>query len=91
MLTPAVFVSALAAVALSSPTRRTLNVHDRRDAVPQGFAAKGPTSADTVVKLRIGLTAKNIAGLEDKLFDVSTPSSLNYGKYLTYEEVNYAA
>ncbi|TFY67250.1 hypothetical protein EVJ58_g1740 [Rhodofomes roseus] len=39
-----------------------------------------------MIKLRVALVQSNPAGLEDALYDVSTPSSDNYGQYLTREE-----
>ncbi|KAI0040880.1 subtilisin-like protein [Auriscalpium vulgare] len=65
-----------------------MRLHEHRDAVPNGFTSKGPAPGDTVLKLRIALKQTDIAGLQDVLMDVSTPSSANYGQHLSLEEVN---
>ncbi|KAI8634942.1 Pro-kumamolisin [Xylariaceae sp. FL1651] len=41
-----------------------------------------------MMTLQIGLALENIDGLEAKLKDLSTPSSPNYGKWLTKEEAD---
>ena len=55
--------------------------------IPIGFAHQGAAPADQVIPLRIALKQTNIAGLEAKLYDVSTPGSANYGNHLSKEEV----
>ncbi|KAF9027259.1 family S53 protease [Hymenopellis radicata] len=64
-----------------------MRVHDRREAVPKGFAAAEMASANTNLNLRIALTPKDIAGLEKTLLSVSTPSSASYGQYLSLDQV----
>ena len=63
-------------------------VHEQRHIVPEGFFVSGTPSADETIPLRIALTPSNISGLEDRLYDVSTPGSANYGKHLSKEEVS---
>lgn len=77
----------LLSLALATPAPRTMRVHTRRDSAPAGYTLAGAASPDTTIRLRIALAQSNPAGLEDALYDVSTPSSANYGKYLTREEV----
>ncbi|TDL17183.1 hypothetical protein BD410DRAFT_807518 [Rickenella mellea] len=55
--------------------------------IPSGFVSKGPAAADTQLNLRIALVQSDTAGLEAALLDVSTPSSANYGKHLSMDEV----
>ncbi|KAH9944747.1 family S53 protease [Amylocystis lapponica] len=74
------------ALALSKPLARTMRVHERRESAPSGFTLNGPASPDTVLTLRIALVQSNPQGLEDALYAVSTPSSPQYGQYLTKEE-----
>ncbi|KAF8878645.1 peptidase S8/S53 domain-containing protein [Mucidula mucida] len=78
---------ALAIAASGTPTPRAMRVHDRREAVPKGFAAAEMASADTNLNLRIALTPKDIAGLEKTLLSVSTPNSASYGQYLSLDQV----
>lgn len=47
----------------------------------------GPAAPETVLTLRFALVQNNLTGLIDTLYDVSTPSSPNYGAYLSKEEV----
>ncbi|GBE83676.1 Tripeptidyl-peptidase sed3 [Sparassis crispa] len=65
---------------------RNMKLHEKRDGVPTGFALVGPAPPATVLDLRLALVQSNPAGLEQALYDVSTPSSVNYRKYLTKEE-----
>ncbi|KAK0442776.1 uncharacterized protein EV420DRAFT_1485196 [Desarmillaria tabescens] len=59
--------------------------HDQRDAAPNRFVLKAD-AADPQVNLnfRIGLTPKDIAGLEKALYD---PDNDLYGQHLSFEEV----
>ncbi|KAJ7140153.1 family S53 protease [Mycena crocata] len=59
-----------------------------RSNAPHGFASLGAAPATQSIKLRIALASRDIPGLEKALLDVSTPSSPNYGKHLSKEEVN---
>lgn len=43
-----------------------------------------------MLELRIALKQNNMDGLIDKLYDVSTPSSANWRKFLSKDEVSYA-
>ncbi|KAI0029779.1 family S53 protease [Vararia minispora EC-137] len=62
-------------------------VHESREAIPSGFVKVGAAPASQTLTLRLGLQQGDIAGLEGQLMDVSTPSSANYGKFLTKEQV----
>ena len=64
-----------------------MQVHESLSSVPSGFTRNGPLSADATIKLRIALKQNNMEGLIDTLYDVSTPTSANYGQYLSAEEV----
>lgn len=90
MLTSVFLVACLAASAFGTPTARDsdLQLHEALDATPVGFVHSGSADPQTMLKLRIALVQNNPAGLEDALYDVSTPSSANYGQHLTKEEVS---
>ncbi|KAH9923706.1 family S53 protease [Epithele typhae] len=76
------------AAAFGKPMARSMKVHETREGVPSGFSVKAAASPDQTLKLRIALTQSNFPELESRLYDVSTPSSANYGKHLSKAEVN---
>ena len=84
-------VSVLSLISLAScgPLARSANMvlHEQREDIPDGFVQSGPAPADQLVNLRLALVQGDMATLEQKLFDVSTPSSSLYGQHLTKEEV----
>ncbi|KAI0040752.1 hypothetical protein FA95DRAFT_825963, partial [Auriscalpium vulgare] len=89
MVKVAIFLASLLTLALAKPhAARDLRLHERREHVPAGFASKGPAASDKVLRLRLALKQTDIKGLQDALYDVSTPSSPNYGQHLSKEEVN---
>ena len=69
-------------------SRRAMHVHESRSSTPDGFVKAGMVPPDTVLNMRIALTQNNAAGLEDALWDVSTPGSALYGRHLTKEQVS---
>ncbi|KAI0776517.1 family S53 protease [Trametes elegans] len=75
----------LAAATLAQP--RALQVHEALADAPRGFTRTRTAAPDTTLPLRIALTPRNASGLEARLYDVSTPSSANYGKFLSKDEV----
>ncbi|CEJ81877.1 hypothetical protein VHEMI01984 [[Torrubiella] hemipterigena] len=56
--------------------------------VPEGWSSTGNTHPDTMLRMQIGLKQSNVKGLEQKLLDISNPSSPNYGKWLTKEQID---
>ncbi len=82
----AALVSACAGV-IGSAMVSTLQLHEARKGVPAGFSLHGAASPDTVLNLRMALVQNDFPGLEERLYDVSTPSSANYGKHLSKAEV----
>ncbi|KAJ6617313.1 Pro-kumamolisin, activation domain-containing protein [Mycena sp. CBHHK59/15] len=66
-------------------------VLERRDNPPDGFSRIGPTPLDQTLTLRLALNQRDIPGLEDTIYEVSTPGSSRYGQYLTKEEVEQFA
>ncbi|PSR73915.1 hypothetical protein PHLCEN_2v10273 [Hermanssonia centrifuga] len=88
MVASTFFLVSLFALALGNPlSRRTMQLHESRDEVPEGFVQQGAAPSDTMLKMRIALTQNNIGGLQEALMDVSTPSSALYGQHLSKEEV----
>ena len=81
---------AFAALPLAGATvlgGRTMVLHEKRDGVPSGFVKIGPAPAQKTLTLRLGLAQSDAAGLEGRLMAVSTPSSPDYGNFLTKDEV----
>ena len=76
-------------VAASPFGRREMQVHELREGVPAGFLQTGTPSLDTELTFRIALAQTDPDGLTTALYDVSTPSSANYGKHLSKSEVGY--
>ncbi|KAH9913300.1 peptidase S8/S53 domain-containing protein [Fomitopsis serialis] len=87
MISRLLVAAAFTAAALGTPARRSLQVHEKRDTIPSGYSLTGSASADTVLDLRLALVQNDTTGLINALYDVSTPSSAKYGKYLSKEEV----
>lgn len=81
------FLTSLFMFTCAGPVPRGMTVHEQRMGVPAGFVRSGLTASNVNVTLRIALKQNNISGLEAALYDVSTPSSNNYGQHLSKEEV----
>ncbi|KAF7308336.1 Family S53 protease [Mycena chlorophos] len=82
--------AALVATTVSgAPMRARRGYHQQfRRSAPSGFTSLGSAPSSQTLNLKIALTSANAPGLEDALLDVSTPSSANYGKHLTKDQVN---
>ncbi|RDX47318.1 family S53 protease [Lentinus brumalis] len=85
--TRGLFFVSLFALALSKPMARNMKLHESREGIPEGFSLRGAAQPEQTIKLRLALVQSNLAELERKLIDVSTPSSANYGKHLSKAEV----
>ena len=76
--------TALFAAAICVPTghvvheKRSVSLTDKRQRV----------DGDAIIPVRIGLRQSNLHTGYDRLMDVSHPSSKNYGKHLSKEEVH---
>ncbi|KZT71791.1 family S53 protease-like protein [Daedalea quercina L-15889] len=87
MLSSILLASWVFGMALASPLKRGLQAHESRAKPPGGYTLTGPAPSDTLLSLRLALVQNDAAGLVDTLYDVSIPSSTNYGGYLSKEEV----
>jgi tripeptidyl-peptidase-1 len=87
-LTLALVLSTLAG---AIPTPEQMVVHNSRPAAPKGFVAQGNAPAEQTIDIRIALASSDMAGLEKALMDVSTPTSANYRKFLSKEEVSHSS
>ncbi|KAJ7172962.1 family S53 protease-like protein [Mycena crocata] len=70
----------------STPVARPI-LQDIHHTVPRGFVSLGEAPSSKSITLNLALASDNIAALEQLLLNISTPSSPNYGKYLSGEEV----
>lgn len=77
----------LAALVSAAPAFTNLILHESRIGAPDGFVQTGPAPDEQMLNLRIALVNSDMAGLEDKLYAVSTPGSDLYGQHLSKEEV----
>ncbi|KAH9923703.1 family S53 protease [Epithele typhae] len=77
----------LVTVGMGKPATPQMKVHELLKNIPDGFSAVAIADPEQTLKLRIALVQSNFAELERRLYDVSTPSSTNYGKYLSKAEV----
>ncbi|KAF8190227.1 family S53 protease [Mycena galopus ATCC 62051] len=82
------FLVSLLSLAAATPAFQNFVVQESLSSAPQGFSNVGPAGDSTTISLRIALASSNFAGLEQALYDVSTPSSSNYGNHLSKAEVN---
>jgi len=83
-----VFLGSL--IALASAKTHTCSgmiVRSSKSDAPEGFVRHGAAPAEMSIPFRIALLQSDMAGLEKALYDVSTPSSPNYGKHLSKEQV----
>jgi tripeptidyl-peptidase I len=89
-LPKAVFLTLIISFSEAKP----LALHTRHSSrvLPSGFVETGSPSDATLISIRVGLKAADNAGLEQKLYEVSTPGSGSYGQYLSRDQVrSYAA
>ncbi|KAJ7432130.1 family S53 protease [Mycena galericulata] len=89
MVTGITILFLLPLLTVSTPVANQFRVlQDSLDSAPQGFVSVGETPGSRPLNLWLALTSKDAPGLESAIVDVSTPSSSNYGKHLTQDEVN---
>ena len=81
-----VLLAALTA-ALPSPGQLRHVVHEKRS-ISGRWVPTDRVHPDAIIPLRIGLTQSDLHTGMDRLMDVSHPSSSNYGKFLSAEEVH---
>ena len=80
----AAFAASAAAAAL---VPRSHVVHEERDVTSTRWMRRDRVRPEALLPVRIGLAQRNLEDAEEYLMDVSHPSSPNYGKHWTSEEV----
>ena len=83
-----VLVTSLAATVSATSALSAMALHERRDSIPAGFERVGNAPAGQSITLRLALAQGDMAGLEERLMAVSTPSSNEYGQFLSKEQVS---
>lgn len=84
---PTLLLALCTGIALANPVYLDLVEHEKLTYVPTGFSVSKRAASDDTVNLRLSLAQGDVAGLEKKLFDVSSPDSQNYGRHLTRDEL----
>ncbi|KAM3503318.1 hypothetical protein MY11210_008771 [Beauveria gryllotalpidicola] len=80
-------IASLTAGTLALPSD-TYTVHQRRNLVHDArFEKRSAVDANSKIPFEIALKQGNLQEAEDKLYDISNPSSANYGKHLSKSEV----
>ncbi|KAI0783459.1 subtilisin-like protein [Abortiporus biennis] len=75
-------------VVRGAPSPRSNHVlHEKRAAEPIDWFRERRLEAHKILPMRFGLTQKNLHKLEEMLMAVSHPTSPNYGKHLSPEEI----
>ncbi|TWU74836.1 hypothetical protein ED733_000519 [Metarhizium rileyi] len=88
MKTSAILTACFAAAVLSHPKLHHV-VHEKRgaDSVTAQVIKRAAADADTRVPVRVALKQQNLHKGMDYLMDVSDPTSKNYGKHYTQDQV----
>ena len=87
MIAPTFLLASLVTLALGKPAPRGFQLHESIEGPPSGFSLTGSADPDRTLNMRVALVRSNIDELERRLYDVSTPSSANYGKHLSKSDV----
>ncbi|RDW84876.1 putative tripeptidyl-peptidase 1 [Coleophoma cylindrospora] len=82
--TCALFAGVIAAPALSS--KRHV-VHERRERLPAGWRKEAKSPSHAVLPMRFGLSQSNLDRADEFLMDVSHPSSPNFGKHWSPQQI----
>ncbi|KAF9222477.1 subtilisin-like protein [Gyrodon lividus] len=81
------YVVLLLTLGISSATLSPWTVHERRSALPRGWVRARKPDPGATIPLRFALRQSNVDDIERYLYDVSHPSSPNYGRHWTAGEV----
>jgi len=85
MLVPISLTAASLWLSLFLPTFAA--VHEKLAALPNGWTQVGaPADTDTMI-LKIALAQQNLDKMDSMIYEISTPGSASYGKYLEDNEV----
>lgn len=82
-----VAIAALAALTDARPAPAGHVLHEKRHVASQSWIKRDRVAADAILPIKIGLKQQNLHKGEEYLMDVSDPSSPNYAKHWTAEQV----
>ncbi|KAK5130674.1 hypothetical protein LTR08_001835 [Meristemomyces frigidus] len=83
--------AALAATTVASPISNVHHsVHEKREALPAGWAKRDVLDRRAILPMKVGLAQSNIDKGGEWLHEVSHPTSEKYGKHWTAKEVAQA-
>ncbi|KAH8810891.1 peptidase S8/S53 domain-containing protein [Xylogone sp. PMI_703] len=83
-----VATAALALTCSAAPSLSSRHVlHEKREAAPHEWEKRDRALAHQVLPIRLALRERNIENAEQYIYDVSDPSSANFGKHWTAEQV----
>ncbi|KAI2627126.1 peptidase S8/S53 domain-containing protein [Xylaria nigripes] len=85
--TLAVTLASSAVTTLATPTAAKHVLHEKRDAVPHLWQKRDRAAPTQVLPIRIGLRQRNLENVERYIAEVSDPTSPNFGKHWTAEQV----
>lgn len=80
----ALFAGAIAAPAVNS--KRHV-IHERRERVPTGWKKEAKFPSHATLPMRFGLSQSNLHRADEYLMDVSHPSSPNFGKHWSPQQI----
>ena len=89
-LTHSIAALIFAALATASPIGNAHSLHEKRSEIPPGWEKLDALDRRAVLPLRIGIAQSNLDKGWEWLNDVSHPSSPNYSKHWTLEQVAQA-
>ena len=87
MVRTLIAIALWAAGSVKALSSYTLAAHESLDAIPEGFFAVGLAPGDSLLNLQFALKPRDISGLEQVFYAVSTPGNSKYGKHLSQAEV----
>lgn len=77
----------LALVSAAEPSLSPYNVHEKRTAIPPGWALTRRHDTTSTIPLRFALKQRNIEDVGKYLYDISHPDSPNYGNHWTAGDI----
>ncbi|KAL8671168.1 MAG: hypothetical protein Q9168_004321 [Polycauliona sp. 1 TL-2023] len=79
-------LGAIVATTLALPSVNHV-LHEKRDRLPPGWQHDGKLDPSKVLPMKIALTQSNLDKADEFIMDVSHPTSTNYGKHWTHEDI----
>ncbi|KAI4105412.1 MAG: hypothetical protein LQ339_003476 [Xanthoria mediterranea] len=79
-------LSALLATSFALPSVNHV-LHEKRDKLPPGWQYHEKLDRSKVLPMKIALTQSNLDKADEFLMDVSSPTSSNYGKHWTHQDI----